>query len=94
MGTPSGPAGHLPYKAEEFCLQTDKPFAAIDFKSVAAYQRGSIKTVPHYISAAPKCASCAHPSIDKMAQFVCFHKHFMTSAHDINHPKTRTVPFL
>ena len=25
MGNPSGPAGHLPYKAEEFCLRTDKP---------------------------------------------------------------------
>ena len=24
MGNPSGPAGHLPYKAEEFCLRTDK----------------------------------------------------------------------
>ena len=43
MGNPSGPAGHLPCKAEEFCLRTDKLFAAIDFKSVAAYQRGSMK---------------------------------------------------
>ena len=43
MGNPSGPAGHLPCKAEEFCLRTDKIFAAIDFKSVAAYQRGSMK---------------------------------------------------
>ena len=25
MGNPSGPSGHLPYKAEEFCLRTDKP---------------------------------------------------------------------
>ena len=25
MGNPFGPAGHLPYKAEEFCLRTDKP---------------------------------------------------------------------
>ena len=30
MGNPSGPAGHLPYKAEEFCLRTDKLFAATD----------------------------------------------------------------
>ena len=43
MGNPSGPSGHLPCKAEEFCLRTDKLFAAIDFKSVAAYQRGSMK---------------------------------------------------
>ena len=43
MGNPSGPAGHLPCKAEEFCLRTDKLFAVIDFKSVAAYQRGSMK---------------------------------------------------
>ena len=43
MGNPSGPSGHLPYKAEEFCLRTDKLFAAIDFKSVATYQRGSMK---------------------------------------------------
>ena len=27
MGNPSGPAGHLPCKAEEFCLRTDKLFA-------------------------------------------------------------------
>ena len=44
MGNPSGPTGHLPYKAEEFCLRTDKLFAAIDFKSIVAYQRGSMKT--------------------------------------------------
>ena len=43
MGNPSGPTGHLPYKAEEFCLRTDKLFAAIDFKSVATYQWGSMK---------------------------------------------------
>ncbi len=43
MGNPSGSEGHLPCKAEEFCLRTDKLFAAIDFKSVAAYQRGSMK---------------------------------------------------
>ena len=43
MGNPSGPAGHLPYKAEEFCLRTDKLFVAMDLKSVAAYQRGSMK---------------------------------------------------
>ena len=24
MGNPSGPSGHLPYKAEEFCLRTDQ----------------------------------------------------------------------
>ena len=30
MGNPSGPAGHLPYKAEEFCLRTDKLFTAMD----------------------------------------------------------------
>ena len=28
MGNPSGPTGHLPYKAEEFCLRRDKLFAA------------------------------------------------------------------
>ena len=33
MENPSGPAGHLPYKAEEFCLRTGKLFAAMDFKS-------------------------------------------------------------
>ena len=44
MGNPSGPAGHLPCKAEEFYLRTNKLFAAIDFKSVVAYQRGSMKT--------------------------------------------------
>ena len=44
MGIPSGPAGHLPYKAEVFCLRTDKLFVVMDFKSVAAYQRGSMKT--------------------------------------------------
>ena len=43
MGNPSGPAGHLPCKAEEFCLRTDKLFAAMALKSVAAYQRGSMK---------------------------------------------------
>ena len=43
VGNPSGPTGHLPYKAEEFCLQTDKLIAAMDFKSVVAYQRGSMK---------------------------------------------------
>ena len=43
MGNPSGPAGHLPYKAEVFCFRTGKLFAAMDFKSVAAYQRGSMK---------------------------------------------------
>ena len=43
MGNPSGPPGHLPYKAEEFCFRTDKLFAAMDFKSGAAYQRGSMK---------------------------------------------------
>ena len=47
MGNPSGPAGHLPCKAEEFCLRTDKLFAAIDFKSVATYQRGSMKMFFH-----------------------------------------------
>ena len=36
MGNPSGPAGHLPYKAEEFCLRTDKLFVATEFKPVAA----------------------------------------------------------
>ena len=36
MGNPSGPTGHLPYKAEEFCLRRDKLFAAMDFKSHAA----------------------------------------------------------
>ena len=30
VGNPSGPAGHLPCKAEEFCLRTDKLFAAMD----------------------------------------------------------------
>ena len=30
VGNPSGPAGHLPCKAEEFCLWTDKLFAAMD----------------------------------------------------------------
>ena len=29
MGNPSGPAGHLPCKAEEFCLRTDKLFACL-----------------------------------------------------------------
>ena len=43
MGDPFGPAGHLPYKVEEFCLRMDKLFAAMDFKSVAACQRGSMK---------------------------------------------------
>ena len=45
MGNPSGPAGHLPCKAEEFCLRTDKLFAAMDCKSAAAYQRGKHETV-------------------------------------------------
>ena len=40
MGNPSGP-----YKAEEFCLRTDKLFAAMDCKSAAAYQRGKHETV-------------------------------------------------
>ena len=43
VGNPSGPTGHLPYKAEEFCLQTDKLITAMDYKSVVAYQRGSMK---------------------------------------------------
>ena len=43
METPPAPTGHLPCKAEEFCLRTDKLFAAIDIKSVATYQRGRMK---------------------------------------------------
>ena len=43
MGDPFGPAGHLPYKVEEFCLRMDKLFAAMDYNSVAACQRGSMK---------------------------------------------------
>ena len=42
-GNPSGSSSHLPCKAEEFCLRTDKLIAAMDFKSVVAYQRGSMK---------------------------------------------------
>ena len=36
VGNPSGPSGHLPYEAEEFCLRTDKLFVAWGYKSHAA----------------------------------------------------------
>ena len=35
VGNPSGPTGHLPYKAEEFCLQTDKLITAMDYSNFA-----------------------------------------------------------
>ena len=46
MGNPSGPAGHLPYKAEEFCLRTDKLFAAADFKR--GRRQGKSYAFSHY----------------------------------------------
>ncbi len=37
MGNPSDPAGHLPCKTEEFCLRTEKLFAAMNLKLILRY---------------------------------------------------------
>ncbi len=70
MGNPSGPSGHLPYKAEEFCLRTDKLFAAMDFKSVAAYQRGSMKPFPAIFLLLQECLP-TRLQIPRGRRFLC-----------------------
>ena len=70
MGNPSGPSGHLPYKAEEFCLRTDKLFAAMDFKSVAAYQRGSMKPFPTIFLLLQECLP-TRLQIPRGRRFLC-----------------------
>ena len=72
MGNPSGPAGHLPCKAEEFCLRTDKLARAFRKISQTANSMCSIlaahtRTIVYVCDLSCDCAEeCGIPYIDKM----------------------------